>query len=227
MQLSASPSVARLLSFFLFLDGGLRLRVCYHRVPLGRLNPPAIALGSQLNADDMQQAPIRRRHFRHAMDYSAIAQDPVGSSPWGSPQVDRATFPTPNNNDVPPAPLPIEQPSYDAEAHPGSPRPGQPSGDDEESDSADLSQRLQSAQLGDPDYAVEQPPYSTQQPQDLPHHRGQAPARYHPGARQYSKQSHPVYKIQAKITGLERTGKKDLILRFDVHVRTCFTKVAI
>lgn len=151
------------------------------------------------------------------MDYSAIAQDPVGSSPWGSPQVDRATFPTPNNNDVPPAPLPIEQPSYDAEAHPGSPRPGQPSGDDEESDSADLSQRLQSAQLGDPDYAVEQPPYSTQQPQDLPHHRGQAPARYHPGAKQYSKQSHPVYKIQAKITGLERTGKKDLILRFDVH----------
>jgi hypothetical protein len=28
------------------------------------------------------------------------------------------------------------------------------------------------------------------------------------------------YKLQAKITGLERTGRKDPILRFDVHVRT-------
>jgi len=28
----------------------------------------------------------------------------------------------------------------------------------------------------------------------------------------------PAEKLQAKITGLERTGKKDLILRFDVHV---------
>ena len=28
----------------------------------------------------------------------------------------------------------------------------------------------------------------------------------------------PQYKLQAKITGLERTGRKDPILRFDVHV---------
>jgi hypothetical protein len=28
----------------------------------------------------------------------------------------------------------------------------------------------------------------------------------------------PQFKLQAKITGLERTGKKDLILRFDVYV---------
>jgi len=29
----------------------------------------------------------------------------------------------------------------------------------------------------------------------------------------------PQYKLQAKITALERTGKKDPIIRFDVHVR--------
>lgn len=29
----------------------------------------------------------------------------------------------------------------------------------------------------------------------------------------------PQFKLQAKVTGLERTGKKDPILRFDIHVR--------
>ena len=33
------------------------------------------------------------------------------------------------------------------------------------------------------------------------------------------KPTKPVFKFQAKITGLERTGRKDSILRFDVHVR--------
>ncbi len=32
----------------------------------------------------------------------------------------------------------------------------------------------------------------------------------------------PQFKLQAKITGLERTGRKDPILRFDVHVRQLF-----
>lgn len=31
-------------------------------------------------------------------------------------------------------------------------------------------------------------------------------------------QQRPQFKLQAKITGLERTGKKDPVLRFDVHV---------
>ena len=33
------------------------------------------------------------------------------------------------------------------------------------------------------------------------------------------RQQASLYKLQAKITGLERTGRKDPILRFDVHVR--------
>lgn len=40
--------------------------------------------------------------------------------------------------------------------------------------------------------------------------------RYH--SRQQQQQSRPQYKLQCKVTGLERTGKKDPILRFDAHV---------
>ncbi len=44
------------------------------------------------------------------------------------------------------------------------------------------------------------------------------PARYHHTARQPQPTQGPQYKLQAKITGLERTGRKDPIMRFDVHV---------
>lgn len=36
---------------------------------------------------------------------------------------------------------------------------------------------------------------------------------------QHRRQTQHQFKLQAKITGLERTGRKDPILRFDVHVR--------
>ena len=44
----------------------------------------------------------------------------------------------------------------------------------------------------------------------------QQPQRYH-GNRPQRQQQH--YKLQAKVTGLERNSKKDPILRFDVYVR--------
>ena len=50
------------------------------------------------------------------------------------------------------------------------------------------------------------------------HARGPGPQRYHPGARAGQRQP-PQYKLQAKITSLERTGKKDPAITFDVHVR--------
>lgn len=147
------------------------------------------------------------------MDYSAIshADHPAGSSPWDSPGAERTTFTPSNNNDIPSSPLPPQDHSpYDADHHPETPNPQQP----RESDSPDLSERLQSAQLGDPDYGVEQSPYGAPHQQQRSH-----PAtRYQSGARQPSKQPAPAYRIQAKITGLERTGKKDPVLRFDVHV---------
>lgn len=159
------------------------------------------------------------------MDYSAISQDPdhpTGSSPWDSPRADRNAFSATGTSDIPPAPLPPqEQSPYggDHSSHqPATPSTAPVSGD-EVPDSPDLSERLQGAQLGDPDY-VEQPPYATQHPQYPQHTRTQTPARYQTGARQNARPPAPTYRIQAKITGLERTGKKDPILRFDVHVST-------
>lgn len=145
------------------------------------------------------------------MDYSAISSDPdhpAGASPWGSPRADRTTFPTSGTNDIPSSPLPGQAQSAE----------GSEGGHEAEPQSPDLSAQLQSAQLGDPDYPEEQPPFATQQSPNADQ-QSQSPARYQTGLRQpNSRPPAPVYKIQGKITGLERTGKKDPILRFDVHV---------
>ncbi|RAL00207.1 retromer subunit VPS17 [Aspergillus ibericus CBS 121593] len=154
------------------------------------------------------------------MDYSAISHDPdhpAGTSPWASPRPTQTTFPASVTSDIPPAPLPPQDESpYNAavESQPTE----EPGSQENEIGSPDLSARLQSAQLGEPGYAPEQPQYITQQqPQQGQQPRSQLPARYQTGPRQNARQPAPVYRIQAKVTGLERTGKKDPILRFDVH----------
>ncbi|KAL1962584.1 hypothetical protein VTN77DRAFT_9377 [Rasamsonia byssochlamydoides] len=151
------------------------------------------------------------------MDYSSISHDPAGASPWGSPSADRPTFAAAGTADIPSSPLPPNHQSPygdDQESH----RTESPAtaGDDDEPSSPDLSERLQSAQLGDPDY-VEQPPYATPHAPYIQHPRPQAPARYQTGARQNARPAAPTYRLQAKVTGLERTGKKDPIIRFDVY----------
>ncbi|KAJ5182673.1 Retromer complex Vps17 [Penicillium capsulatum] len=145
------------------------------------------------------------------MDYSAISNDPehpAGPSPWGSPGADRTTFPT-NNGDIPSSPLPGEDASAETtgrhtEAIPQSP---------------DLSAQLQNTQLGESGYPEDESPFAAQQSPNAEQQRSptQAPARYHTGLRQTLRPPAPVYRIQGKITGLERTGKKDPVLRFDVH----------
>ncbi|KAK4450752.1 putative vacuolar protein sorting-associated protein 17 [Podospora aff. communis PSN243] len=61
-------------------------------------------------------------------------------------------------------------------------------------------------QLGEPprDFAQQQVQQQAQQQQGQQH-------------QQQARRPQPQYKLQAKITGLERTGRKDPILRFDVH----------
>lgn len=144
------------------------------------------------------------------MDYSAISNDPdhpAASSPWGSPSADRTTFPTSGNSDTPASPLPSQDASAEsAETTQGAAR-----------QSPDLSSQLQNAQLGDSDYPEEQSPFAAQQSPNAEQQRS-PPARYHTGLRQNSRPPAPMYRIQGKITGLERTGKKDPVLRFDVHV---------
>ena len=49
------------------------------------------------------------------------------------------------------------------------------------------------------------------------HARGTGPNRYHGQPGRGGQRAPPQYKLQAKITGLERTGKKDPSIRFDIH----------
>ncbi|KAL2865609.1 retromer subunit VPS17 [Aspergillus lucknowensis] len=146
------------------------------------------------------------------MDYSSISQDPAGTSPWASPGAAETAYAPSSTSDIPSSPLPPQHQSpYNAE---GDSQPTKaveskiPGGG--EAGSPDLSERVQNTHIGEPGHPAE-PGGPPGQP------RSQLPARYQTGARQNARQPAPVYKIQAKITGLERTGKKDPILRFDVH----------
>lgn len=154
------------------------------------------------------------------MDYSHDADHPEGSSPWASspkqsrdfgqrPADPTATFVPPQS---PFGPAATEAANYserpstsdsttlavpENESHPQSPYQNH-----EESQQGFNAQSI-GQQAPQPGQSAEQ---------------GRRPeaARYH--ARQPQKPQ-PQYKLQCKITALERTGKKDPILRFDAYVR--------
>lgn len=169
------------------------------------------------------------------MDYSTSINDadnPAGASPWGSsptasPQHPRpSTFP--NRDIVSPTPYNPNQPGsagYSQEDIMGSGNLNRPdssagaSGSDVESRRPDTAESTQSNAEAQPGFEQQyhqqtapQQQYSAGQPRPEPqrYHHSSARQGHHPPA--------PHYKLQAKITGLERTGRKDPILRFDVHV---------
>lgn len=162
------------------------------------------------------------------MDYSSSIHDdnPAGASPWGtspvaSPQHARtSSFPT--SGDVPPSPTPYSsnQSGYSQDDTLGGGsynRPESSAGtgsvtesDGRRPDTAESQPDQQQAFPGQQQAAPAQQQYQTQ-----PHKP--EPQRYHQTARQGPPPQGPQYKLQAKITGLERTGRKDPILRFDVH----------
>jgi hypothetical protein len=168
------------------------------------------------------------------MDYSASIHDdnPAGASPWvsspaASPQHPRrSSFGT--HGDVPPSPTPyssnqsgIVEYSQDDTLDSGSyNRPDSSAGTESVTQSGGHIQdtaesiRSQSNQQQTSQGQQQQGP-PQQQYQAQPHRP--EPQRYHQSNRQVQ-QHQPQYKLQAKITGLERTGRKDPILRFDAHV---------
>ncbi|KAI9691553.1 MAG: Vacuolar protein sorting-associated protein 17 [Bathelium mastoideum] len=169
------------------------------------------------------------------MDYSTLPNDPehpTGSSPWASsPQHNRTSFSQAPNNEVPPSPLPPAQSPYSgqyAREHSNYNGGDRPVSQDAHTDSTsangttlvsensfphqdDMQQREQQQVEPQPS-----PYHQQQQPQDTAESARQEPQRYRhqkPNARPPALQG----KLQAKITGLERTGRKDPIMRFDVH----------
>lgn len=151
------------------------------------------------------------------MDYSAaIAEDPAAASPWGSssPRAQR----TPFTGATPDSPTtPTRHNHTDSQS--SLPEPALPNPDLAENDGAFsgqqvqnepiLSQPLEGQQSTLPHDALQASQQSSQQ-QQRP-----VAARYHSARPQ---KQVPQYKLQAKITALERTGRKDPVLRFDVYV---------
>ena len=166
------------------------------------------------------------------MDYSASiheADDPAGASPWGnspssSPRQTRSGFGG-IAGEPPSSPFPynsqssggLEQDDTDGHDQSGITTATTTQPETETENSGDAIHGVFSApaqhQTAAPEQAEEQTPFSPQQPS-----HGQPPNDHE----QPAKSQQPQYRLQAKITGLERTGKKDPLLRFDVYVcRSC------
>ena len=172
------------------------------------------------------------------MDYSTSIHDdnPAGASPWGSspvpsPQHARtSSFPT--SGDAPPSPTPFgsNQPrnaNYSQDDTIGGAsyiRPessvGTESANESEGQRPDTAESIRSQPEEQQAFLGQQQQQAAGQQQYPPQQR-QEPQRYHGAGRQEAQQPQaPQYKLQAKITGLERSGRKDPIMRFDVHVST-------
>lgn len=168
------------------------------------------------------------------MDYSTSIHDadnPAGASPWGSspvssPQHARtSSFPT--TSDVPPSPTPFRSNApgagyEDTMGGGGYQRPESSAGTDSVAESdgrrPDTAESVRSQAEQQPFLGGQQQQSPGQAQYQAQPHRSE-PQRYHSAARQPQQQPQaPQYKLQAKITGLERTGRKDPILRFDIHV---------
>jgi hypothetical protein len=156
------------------------------------------------------------------MDYSTTineGEDAVGESPWGnspasSPQHNRTGFePTSGDGAAPPFGFTPAPSNGLAPAGDGDPfqRPGTTdaaaSGEDAGQAAGQHGSHVehQTPSAEHPQSAESQGPSDGQEAQPAHGQRAQRPAQ-------------PQYRLQAKITGLERTGKKDPVLRFDVHV---------
>ncbi|KUI55090.1 Vacuolar protein sorting-associated protein 17 [Cytospora mali] len=171
------------------------------------------------------------------MDYSASIQDadhPAGGSPWGnspasSPQAHRTTFgavadeapasPTPFGSQIPSNGFAATQDEggFGATDH-GFERPGTSNSVAEsdthahttETAAGDVpAEQQQSGPFGGENVSPSQAHDPNQSPVD-----SARASQVQPQAR---KSAQPMYKLQAKITGLERAARKDPILRFDVH----------
>lgn len=149
------------------------------------------------------------------MDYSASiheTEDPA-ASPWGntpgsSPQHDRTSFASLTGDAPVPAFPYTPQPSNGDDVFPqsGSITPtagGEGDFGDAGVAAAAASETETVSQTAESEAA--QSTASTEAPSEEPQQQPRKPPQ-------------PQFRLQAKITGLERTGKKDPILRFDVHV---------
>jgi hypothetical protein len=173
------------------------------------------------------------RQVTPPMDYSASVHDadhPTGASPWGnspapSPQAHRTTFgavaseppasPHRFASDVPSNGFAAghEEGGFGPSDH-GFGRPNTGSTTSE----GDTQTPAAEPASGPASPGAQHENVSPLQPSD-PNRLSGDTARASQEQPQARKPTQQMYKLQAKITGLERAARKDPILRFDVHVR--------
>ncbi|KAM0810499.1 hypothetical protein AB5N19_10848 [Seiridium cardinale] len=152
------------------------------------------------------------------MDYrTGIAEDeqaaPWGSSPPATPRRNESTFSSLGNEAT------YGYGAQDASNGQGQNdltgnafrRPGTASSESQPSEPS------QQSEFGQPQQQHQQAQPAHSQEQGAPQQQPQGQGQPAPQEQQPRRPTQPQYKLQAKITGLERTGRKDPILRFDVH----------
>ena len=166
------------------------------------------------------------------MDYSASINDPehpAGASPWGnspstSPRHNRTAYST-ATGDPPSSPFRSHSRSHSNNGLSDDDGFGPSATDYRRPDTASTVSPTADAHPSEAPASAE--PHTEQErfggplsPQPIQQQQAPKPdqAQRSQEQQQPRKPPPPQFKLQAKITGLERTGRKDPILRFDVHV---------
>ncbi|KAK3718158.1 Vacuolar protein sorting-associated protein 17 [Vermiconidia calcicola] len=162
-----------------------------------------------------QRRTSERAFYEGALRDGTMEYPGAGTSPWASsPEASRTSF----SNDVPRHDLPgsaYQQQEVEAGGN-GSAANGE---EHREQSYGYQSQAVSWSPEQQHQWQQQQQSHQQgQEPQRVPGEENRRPqsARYH-GVPQQQRQHMPQYKLQAKITGLERSGKKDPILKFDVY----------
>lgn len=147
----------------------------------------------------------------------------AGTSPWASsPEASRTSF----SSDVPREDLP--EPAMQREGQAGTGGVSAANGEEQQQQTYQYGQagswspeqqHQWQQQQQQAQHQHQQPAHQEHQPVRPPGEENKRPqsARYH-GVPPQQRQHMPQYKLQAKITSMERSGKKDPILKFDVYV---------
>jgi hypothetical protein len=166
------------------------------------------------------------------MDYSSSINDadnPAGASPWGSSPVSspRHARTSSGFQAAPPSPTPFgtnhsRNVSYSNDDNLGSPAFKAPEsvGTESvaESERPDTAGSVQSEPIEQSNVTGQQQRQSSVPAQQSESQVSEGQRYPQSGRQSQQSQAGSQYKLQAKITGLERTGRKDPIMRFDVHV---------
>lgn len=146
------------------------------------------------------------------MDYSAVNDEHSGASPWATSPQNSRFLPQDSQSEIPPSPLPSST-QYSAD----SPSNSRPTTADSEAErfpgkapAPTPSENGEGRQQESPTPAQGQPATQARNPQQ---------GRY---KKVGERRPEPKYKLTAKVTGLERNGRKDPVLRFDVYVCSYF-----